>query len=167
MHTSSWWLTIPAGVMTSLPFAADDRRDGVNGLAYAMRNVAQLLLMCDRQDIGVSVDTDGSSVRASEARQLPGTDATTIDPRIFVYDNYPGGIGFSAPLFDMQDRLLTSTADLIRGCECERGCPSCVGPIGEIGPLGKRVALAILQRVAGIALEPHQAPEPDEDRVPF
>ena len=35
MHTTSYWLTIPAGVMAALPYAADDRRDGVVGLAFA------------------------------------------------------------------------------------------------------------------------------------
>ena len=62
MHTTSYWLTIPAAVMAALPYGSDDRRDGVSGLAYAMRNVAQLLLMCDRQDIGLSVDAgDGAA----------------------------------------------------------------------------------------------------------
>ena len=44
------------GVMSSLPFAGDDRRDGVVGLAFAMKHIAQLLLMCDGHDIGLSVD---------------------------------------------------------------------------------------------------------------
>ena len=56
MHTSSYWLTIPSAIMAALPFGGDDRRDGVVGLAFAMRNIAQLLLMCDRHDIGLSVD---------------------------------------------------------------------------------------------------------------
>ena len=56
MHTSSYWLTIPAAVMAALPYSSDDRRDGVVGLAFAMRHVAQLLLMCDRHDVGVSID---------------------------------------------------------------------------------------------------------------
>src|SRR5688572_32983663 len=56
MHTSSYWLTIPAPVMQALPFGNDDKRDGVVGLAFAMRNIAQLLLMCDGHDIGLSVD---------------------------------------------------------------------------------------------------------------
>src|SRR5262249_19334354 len=37
MPTPSYWLTIPAATMASLPYAADDRRDGVVGLAYALR----------------------------------------------------------------------------------------------------------------------------------
>src|SRR5205085_10216624 len=56
MHTTSYWLTIPSGVMGTLPYGGDDKRDGVIGLAFAMRHVAQLLLMCDRGDIGISID---------------------------------------------------------------------------------------------------------------
>ena len=61
MHTTSYWLTIPRAVMALLPYAADDRRDGVVGLAFAMRQVAQLLLMCDRHDIGISIDAAATS----------------------------------------------------------------------------------------------------------
>ena len=153
--------------MTSLPYAADDRRDGINGLAYAMRNVAQLLLMCDRQDIGVSVDTDGSSVRASEAQRLPGGRCHDDRSAHLRLRQLSGRHRLQRAAVRHAGSPARRDRDLIRSCECERGCPSCVGPIGEIGPLGKRVALAILQRVAGIALEPHQAPTPDEDRVPI
>ena len=66
------------------------------------------------------------------------------DHRIFIYDNYPGGIGFSLPLFQMHDELLTKTRRLIADCECENGCPGCVGPIGDTGPLAKTAALRIL-----------------------
>jgi len=48
MHTTAYWLTVPKSVMAALPYAPDDRRDGVVGLSFAMRQVAQLLLMCDR-----------------------------------------------------------------------------------------------------------------------
>jgi DEAD/DEAH box helicase domain-containing protein len=61
-----------------------------------------------------------------------------------VYDNYPGGIGFSEPLFALHDRLLTDTRGLIERCPCETGCPSCVGPVGQTGPRAKPVALALL-----------------------
>jgi ATP-dependent helicase YprA (DUF1998 family) len=38
---------------------------------------------------------------------------------------------------------------LIAGCECEEGCPSCVGPAGDLVPRAKEAALAILERVCG------------------
>jgi DEAD/DEAH box helicase domain-containing protein len=144
MHTSSYWLTIPATVMQALPFGGDDRRDGVVGLAFAMRNVAQLLLMCDRHDIGLSVD-GGTLERAPRTGGAGGvTAALAAEPNIFIYDNYPGGIGFSRPLFDMHGLLLERTRELIAGCPCESGCPSCVGPEGNTGPHAKEVASLIL-----------------------
>ena len=127
MHTTSYWLTVPARVMDLLPYASDDRRDGIVGLAFAMKQVAQLMLMCDGHDVGLSIDTTAAS-----------------ESTIFMYDNYPGGIGFSEPLFRMHRELLAGTERLIAGCECENGCPGCVGPVGNTGPLAKMAALRIL-----------------------
>jgi DEAD/DEAH box helicase domain-containing protein len=144
MHTTSYWLTIPSGIMQALPFAGDDRRDGVVGLAFAMRHVAQLLLMCDGHDIGLSVD-GGSLDRSTRTGGLGGVpEALAVEPNVFIYDNYPGGIGFSRPLFEMHALLLERTRELIGGCPCESGCPSCVGPEGNTGPHAKQVASRIL-----------------------
>ena len=147
MHTSSYWLTIPAAIMGSLPFAGDDRRDGVVGLAFAMKNIAQLLLMCDGHDIGLSVD-GGSLDRSTRTGGMGGVpEALATDPNIFIYDNYPGGIGFSRPLYEMHGVLLERTRELIAGCPCSSGCPSCVGPEGNTGPHAKTVASRILERL--------------------
>ena len=141
MHTTAYWLTVPAAVMNQLPQAADDRRDGVVGLSLAMRHVAQLLLMCDRNDIGLSIDGGG----LDRGRAAAGHETTlSAEPNVFIYDNYPGGIGFSEPLFGMHGSLLDRTRALITGCPCESGCPSCVGPSGHTGPLAKVVATRIL-----------------------
>ena len=147
MHTSSYWLSIPARVMGSLPFAGDDRRDGVVGLAFAMKNIAQLLLMCDGHDIGLSVD-GGSLDRTPRTGGQGGVpEALAAEPNVFIYDNYPGGIGFSRPLYEMHGLLLERTRDLIAGCPCASGCPSCVGPEGNTGPHAKQVASRILDRL--------------------
>src|SRR6186713_2367562 len=105
MHTTAYWLEIPLSIMNALPYAADDRRDGVIGLAFAMKQIAQLLLMCDGRDLGLSVN----------AGETDGDDT----PRIFLYDAYPGGIGLSAPLWSMQSELLSSTSALVTSCDCE------------------------------------------------
>jgi DEAD/DEAH box helicase domain-containing protein len=88
----------------------------------------------------------GLSVNAGDAMPADGD-----TPRIFLYDAYPGGIGFSAPLFGMHEELLAKTHTLIEGCECENGCPTCVGPVGETGPLAKGVALRLLQHLVSLA----------------
>ena len=147
MHTSSYWLTVPAPIMQALPFGGDDKRDGVVGLAFAMRNIAQLLLMCDAHDIGISVD-GGSierQIRTGGAANAPAE--VSAEPHIFIYDNYPGGIGFSRPLYEMHLDLLERTRQLIDGCPCASGCPSCVGPEGNTGPHAKQVASSILHAV--------------------
>jgi DEAD/DEAH box helicase domain-containing protein len=166
MHTTSYWLTIPVATMAMLPYAADDRRDGVVGLAHAIRQVAQLLLMCDTHDIGISIDIDSATgdiqapaaeiTAVSQRTTFPGPNGSVDSaismvgqspgksPQIFIYDNYPGGIGFSAPLSRMHEELLAGARRLIADCGCENGCPGCVGPIGDTGPLAKAAALRIL-----------------------
>jgi DEAD/DEAH box helicase domain-containing protein len=149
MHTTSYWLTIPSETMTSLPFSAADRRDGVLGLAHAMHNVAPLLLMCDGRDIGLSIDglaVEGASKIGGTNRGAVGELAAS--PTIFLYDNYPGGIGFSEPLFSMHETLIAQTRALIDECPCESGCPSCVGPEGATGPFAKAVASQLLRVLA-------------------
>ena len=143
MHTTAYWLTLPRALVDSLPFAGDDRRDGIVGLGFALRQVAQLLLMCDRHDIGLAIHGEEGRPAHPAPSGLAGV-AHEEEPTIFIYDNYPGGIGFSEPLFGLHDRLLGDTRTLIERCPCEAGCPACVGPIGQTGPRAKPVALALL-----------------------
>jgi DEAD/DEAH box helicase domain-containing protein len=161
MHSTAYWLTIPREVMAALPYAADDRRDGVVGLSFAMRQVAQLLLMCDRHDIGISIGSGEQGEQTDLTRRaqpavsaVEGPVTLSDEPRIFIYDNYPGGVGFSEPLFRMDDELRRRTHDLIAGCECQSGCPTCVGPVGNTGPMAKRVALRILELLHAGAITP-------------
>ena len=152
MHTTSYWLTIPSALMGVLPYTAADRRDGVTGLAFALKQIAQLLLMCDGHDVGISID---SGEQVDPARLGAVAVACERDRRVFIYDNYPGGIGFSQPLYRMHDELLAHTSRLVGECDCENGCPSCVGPVGQTGPLAKTATLAILRLLlSGVSLAP-------------
>jgi DEAD/DEAH box helicase domain-containing protein len=168
MHTTAYWLTIPHDLMVTLPFDTDDRRDGVVGVAFALGQVAQLLLMCDRHDIGVSI---GSAQASGETKAVgsSGAPSQSVDadhPRIFVYDSYPGGIGFSEPLYRIAGDLVSKTRELIASCPCESGCPSCVGPLGETGPLAKSVALEILSRLPSMPFLPASGGPGDDVEFP-
>ena len=156
MHTTAYWLILPTSVMLKLPYASDDRRDGISGLAFALGQIAQLLLMCDRHDIGISIDT-GEQIDPAIGVQMASGETLAADrsPRIFIYDNYPGGIGFSQPLYRMHGELLENTRRLIAECDCETGCPGCVGPVGNTGPLAKTAALRILSLLIDDAPEVH------------
>jgi DEAD/DEAH box helicase domain-containing protein len=124
MHTTAFWLHFPPEFLARFEdLSPADKQDGVSGLGAALRTIASLLLMCDPRDLGV---------------------ATSEELNLYLYDNYSGGIGQSAPLFQMTPQLLAQAAQLIDDCPCDAGCPSCVGPIGEIGERGKEAARRIL-----------------------
>ena len=144
MHTTAYWLTVPQAMYEGLPFTLAERRDGIAGLGIALRGVAQLLLMCERHDIGLAIHGDEEQRTGGDASDDPGT---SDQPQIFIYDNYPGGIGFSEPLFNLHDELLKRTRELVAGCQCETGCPACVGPVGLTGPKAKDVALYLLSEL--------------------
>ena len=157
MHTTSYWLTVPREVMASLPASSEERRDGVIGLANTLKTVAMLFLMCDRSDLGVALGDNSQGTAKVERgfkRLGPGGLPASApmdpsyEPNIFLYDNYPGGIGFSQPLYELHTRLVSEAKTLIESCPCHEGCPSCVGPVGEVGLRGKVIALAILERLA-------------------
>ena len=154
MHTTAFWLTLERPLVESLPFSVSDRQCGMFGLLHAMETVATLLLMCDRRDLGVSIGDRSPSPGASAAADAAAAGSLAemasqdlFEPNLYLYDAYPGGIGFSEPLFRVCDVLLEKTRELIAGCACEHGCPSCVGPVGERGERGKQAALAILGRL--------------------
>ena len=96
----------------------------------------------EQQDVSSS-KRDGSQSKI----QNPKSKIVAFEPNIYLYDKYPGGVGFSEPLFRMSESLLEKTRRLIANCPCASGCPSCVGPIGEVGEKGKEVALEILRRL--------------------
>jgi DEAD/DEAH box helicase domain-containing protein len=136
MHTTAFWIHFPEAFLNRFPeLGPADRQSAIAGLANALRSVAALLLMCDPRDLGVAITEDISE----------GLKA--YEPNLYLYDAYPGGIGQSAPLFKIAPRLLAHARELIAHCPCEAGCPSCVGPVGEVGERGKEAAgrfLAVL-----------------------
>jgi DEAD/DEAH box helicase domain-containing protein len=171
MHTTSYWITLERPLLESLPFTISERQSGMFGLLHALESVATLLLMCDSRDLGTAIGErppapDSSS--AVETRLAPPTaghlgrmndcaptrlaDAFSSNPKFFepnlyLFDGYPGGIGFSEPLFRTHALLVKKTRELIAACPCDQGCPSCVGPTGDLAPRAKEAALAILDRL--------------------
>jgi DEAD/DEAH box helicase domain-containing protein len=154
MHTTSFWLTLGHELLVKLPFSISERQGGIFGLLYALGSMATLMLMCDRRDLGTAVGERPPSA-ASEINwedfarpdAKPSKIPELFEPNLYIYDAYPGGIGFSEPLYRTYRTLLKRTRELISACPCENGCPSCVGPAGDRSEKTKEVALAILGRL--------------------
>jgi DEAD/DEAH box helicase domain-containing protein len=176
MHTTSYWITLERPLLESLSYSVSERQGGMFGLLHALASVATLLLMCDGRDLGTAIgerppalDSGAKLVRAQHVVTLQGPSADAVDdfwpsrlkdasasklkeffkPNLYLYDAYPGGIGFSEPLFRAHDLLIHKTRELIAACTCDEGCPSCVGPAGDLAPRAKEAALAILDRLCG------------------
>jgi DEAD/DEAH box helicase domain-containing protein len=138
MHTTAFWLHFPPAFLGQLEgLSPTEKQNGLTGLGNVLRTVGALLLMCDPRDIGTAL-TDA----------VP-EETRVWEPDLFLYDNYPGGIGQSAPLFRVAPKLLEGAAGLLRNCSCESGCPACAGPVGEIGERGKEAALRIAVALCG------------------
>jgi len=154
MHTTAFWITLGHGLLAELPFSLSQRQSGIFGLLYALGSMATLLTMCDRRDLGTAVGerppSAAAEIRWEDFATVPSNapDAKQFfEPNLYVYDAYPGGIGFSEPLYRIYSTLLRRTRELISACSCENGCPSCVGPTADRSERTKGVALEILERL--------------------
>ena len=163
MHTTSYWLTLDRPLLESLPYTISERQSGMFGLLHALETVATLLLMCDARDLGTAIGerppapdadeivvlSEAKDLRANARNPWMSGEKEFFEPNLYLFDAYPGGIGFSEPLFRAHELLVHKTRELIRACPCEQGCPSCVGPAGDLAPRAKEAALAILDRLCG------------------
>jgi DEAD/DEAH box helicase domain-containing protein len=153
MHTTSFWLTLGHSLLVELPFSLSERQSGIFGLLYALGSMATLLMMCDRRDLGTAVgERPPSAATEINWEDFAGPTNTSegkefFEPNLYIYDAYPGGIGFSEPLYRACDTLLGRTLELISACPCESGCPSCVGPTADRSERTKEVASEILGRL--------------------
>ncbi len=137
-HTTAFWLRFPAEYLSTLAdFSPTERQNGVVGLGNVLRTIGAVLLMSDVRDLGLAVTGDEPDERG------------VFEPDLFLYDNFPGGIGQSEPLFRLREELMGKAAELMEGCSCETGCPSCVGPPGEVGDRAKEAALVLAGAVRG------------------
>ena len=130
LHTVGVWWTLPDSLI--LRYGNDALQGALVGVANLLSIVAPLYLMCAPRDINVVYQV-----------KAPITDK----PTLFLYDTYPGGVGLSEKAYHMQELLLEHALDIARGCWCESGCPSCVGPVSQVGEHGKADAIAILKEL--------------------
>src|SRR5215472_678576 len=115
LHTTAYWTTVESGLWPAL--GVPGLEAGLQAMAHAMRTVASLRLMCDPRDLGAL-----GEVRSASTRR----------PTVTIYEVYPGGVGCARRLYELHRVLISDAADLVRGCPCAAGCPSCVGPLGGV-----------------------------------
>ena len=130
MHTTAMWWTLPEALCNR--FENDALKNGMMAISNLLRIVAPLYLMCAPQDVAVVYQV-----------KCPFTDR----PTLILYDNCPGGVGLAAKAYGMQRLLLEKALQIVSDCPCEQGCPSCAGPVGEIGTDGKTTSKLLLKEL--------------------
>ncbi|MFY9615409.1 MAG: DEAD/DEAH box helicase [Candidatus Dormiibacterota bacterium] len=137
LHTTAYWLRLDDGLAAT--YTRLQLQAGLRGLAHGLRHSASMFLMCDPRDLGVAVQV-----------RSPKTGGATV----FVYDAFPGGIGLSPRLFDLHAEVMAAVDELIAGCACTRGCPSCVGVQMDRDVDAKAMAVRLARALPGEVAEP-------------
>ncbi len=151
MQTTSVWLTLDPALLRQVSPGRDELLDGLRALARLLHHLAPLFLLCDIRDVGSWLG-DGSPSEAGvvvtrESAWARLLQAAEFTPTIYLYDNQPGGIGLAERIFQVLPDLLARGLQTIETCGCRTGCPSCAGPVNEVGRRAKPVALALLRRL--------------------
>jgi len=125
MHTTAFWLTVPENVMKAVCAPRPAIVDALRGLSHAMHTVAAIGLMIDPHDLGRTLG-DGAD-GGLPAEKTGGRDL--FAPTIFLYDHVPGGVGLAARIWEEKAELMRRARALVAACDCDVGCPGCVGPL--------------------------------------
>ncbi len=133
--TMGLWFTIPEDIRKKIKDENLDFAGGLHGIEHAMIGIMPFHVMCDRWDLG-GVSTSNHP--------------DTMEPTIFIYDGFEGGIGLTEKSFELIIEIVKTTLELVRDCKCEVGCPACVySPKcgNENKPLDKKATILILKEL--------------------
>jgi DEAD/DEAH box helicase domain-containing protein len=104
------------------------------GAGRALQTVASVLLMADPHDLGMV-----AQVQSPHQEQ----------PVIYLWEAAPGGVGMAPRLFERTEELMEGALELVAACDCEVGCPACVGPRGESRLDGRSLSERLLRLLTG------------------
>lgn len=156
LATTAVWIRPGGKVLEAVRAVGRVPHEGLLGISNAVRGVLPLYVLCDTMDVGTTVNNENTGV-----------------PSLYIYDKYPGGLGFSRKAFDLVEEIMTAALEVIRTCSCRGGCPSCVGssipPYVHLDPdvdqrgaiPDKEAAIAMLHFFLG--KEPYVMSPPDEN----
>lgn len=110
LATTGFWLVVSSEIHQMIKARGLRSTEGLVGIRNLMIQALPILAMCDPRDISGSVNSSNL-----------GT------PAVFVYDRYPGGLGYTEKGYAHAEGLLEICRDMVERCGCFDGCPSCVG----------------------------------------
>jgi len=145
LTTEAFVLTLSEPTAADLGLAGGDRGAAWRGMGNLIRRVAPLYVRCSPSDLGIS-----TQVRSPHFQR----------PTLYLYDRVQGGVGLGELVFREHRSLLLAARQVLVRCSCTQGCPACVGPLAEVGPLGKETAFRLLEHLA-TGPGPHERAAPE------
>jgi DEAD/DEAH box helicase domain-containing protein len=134
-ETIGLWIEIPDEIKEAIKKSGFHFMGGIHAMEHGAISMFPLFALCERDDIGgISCPDHEQVCRAA----------------VFIYDGHAGGVGLTHTVFDVLEELLLTTLNLVKRCECETGCPSCIhSPKCGSGnkPLDKEACIRILERL--------------------
>jgi DEAD/DEAH box helicase domain-containing protein len=168
LHTVAAWTAFDPEALRDVDRAEVDA--GLSGVGAVMHAAACLLCMCDPRDLGVHHQMRA----AAPPGAVLGTPAMLHDapveepieflagwrpqgdgeqrrseigwPTCYLYDAVAGGVGFAERCHQQHAELVRVAREIVDGCACQTGCPSCVGPAP-----GRRDARAATRRLLALS----------------
>lgn len=132
MHTTAFWISFTPAAYGNMTLS--EIQSGLISLANLIPQVAAFFLMGDPRDL-----------RAVSQVKAPFTEL----PTLYLYDNFPGGVGYSAEIYRSYKEIFTAARKVITDCKCIDGCPSCIGPTSQDGESSKKKVLHLIEVILG------------------
>jgi DEAD/DEAH box helicase domain-containing protein len=141
MHTTAVWWQVNPNALDQAFASRQAALEGFLGAGYALHVIATMRMLSESRDIGravgdgqdrwyASLESSGrGSLSDRYGQELDPASLDQFTPTLFLYDNYPGGIGITNPLFDIHSKIVSDARLLVESCDCACGCPGCIGPI--------------------------------------
>jgi len=130
MATNSCWIEFSPQAIEKCGIEQSHLGGALQAVSNVLRNISPVYIMCDPTDIRTV-----PMVRAPFSQK----------PTVYLYDNFPGGVGLSWKFMNYPYPMIEGSLDLVKKCPCDIGCPSCVGPVLEVGENGKSYAIKLLE----------------------
>jgi DEAD/DEAH box helicase domain-containing protein len=152
MQTTAAWLSPRPEALARVSPSREELLDGLRAVGYLLHHLAPIFLLCDIRDLGSwlgdASPAEAGAVATRESARRRLLEAERFTPTLYLYDAHAGGIGLAERVFDVLPELLAAGQQTLAACPCRFGCPSCVGPVNEVGRRAKAVAAALLGEFA-------------------
>src|SRR5256712_3057959 len=151
MQTTSAWLTVAPATLARVSRSREELIDGLRAVTYLLHHLAPIFLLCDVRDLGSwlgdTTPAETGAVATRESTKARLMNAAEVNPTIYLYDSHAGGIGLAERVFEILPDLLRRGLETLAACPCAFGCPSCVGPMNEVGRRAKATAAKLLREL--------------------